>query len=90
MTSFELGLRLAFSVSGMSKLASAPAEELAAILQQDDTDRRLHGKPHAPARPDKDPKDPSDALTYSTAGPFAGDSLSLMGLNPYDTADFAY
>jgi hypothetical protein len=86
MTDFYLtGVRLALRSSGLTKIAENSADELAAAL---------HGLGEAPPRTQPqlasdttDPKDPDDTKTVSSFGPFAGDTLTSLGLNT-GTTDF--
>ena len=85
------GIRLALSTSGLTKLAALSAEALAARLNMDAEDEEeQRPQPITVDRKARDPKEPSNYLRYTQAGPFGGDTLTQLGLNPYDTADFAY
>jgi hypothetical protein len=82
---YNIGVRLALQSHGLTKLAETAADELAAALQQlgpapERTQPQL-------AAANKDPKDPDDTKTVSSFGPFAGDTLTSLGLNS-TTTDF--
>jgi len=85
---YKLGFELALRTHGMRKAAEQsaaqpadrPAEALAATLGNMPTEAVQIDA--AGKRNDKDPKDPDDSQTWSSAGPFGGDSMSAMGLVP--------
>ena len=82
------GVRLALRSRGLTKLAETSADELAAALQQ------LGPAPER-TQPElssdtKDPKDPDDTKTVSSFGPFAGDTLTSLGLNTGTTEFLGY
>ena len=79
------GVRLALRHHGLTKLAETAADNLAAALMQlgpapERTQPELSAS-------NKDPKDPDDTKTVSSFGPFAGDTLTSLGLNT-GTTDF--
>jgi hypothetical protein len=84
------GVRLALRSSGLTKLADMSADDLAAALNEDAEQEEGERPTPITDRKPRDPKEPSNYLRYTQAGPFGGDSLTQLGLNPYDTADFAY
>lgn len=82
---FLTGVRLALRSRGLTKLAETAADELAAtLLQLGPAPERT--QPELSAA-NKDPKDPDDTKTVSSFGPFAGDTLTALGLNT-GTTDF--
>ncbi len=86
MTDFFLtGVRLAFRANGLTKLADSPADALAQTLQQ--LEQAPERVPAELASGSHDPKDPDDTKTVSGFGPFAGDTLTALGLNT-GTTDF--
>jgi len=85
---FLTGVRLALRSRGLTKLAETAADELAAALQQlGPAPERMQP---ALTEGQTDPKDPDDTKTVSSFGPFAGDTLTSLGLNTGTTDFLAY
>lgn len=86
--SYIAGVRLALRVHGLTKLAANSADQLALMLKElGPAPPRMQP---ALASATKDPKDPDDTKTVSSFGPFAGDTLTSLGLNTNTTDFLAY
>ena len=91
MNEFYLtGVRMALRSAGLTKLSAFTADALAKALNEDAEQEESQRPAPITDRKPRDPKEPSNYLRYTQAGPFGGDTLTQLGLNPYDTADFAY